>query len=175
MGGNPAREAGKPNRTLEASLNRGDWLPIKFDEASRHKFSRFPAPLQAECDTDTAITAALAQRFPASKLFVERAVASGAHLDLSDAEAAIVAEICRSMALAIELAARRAGVYGLQQTAALLNQRLTLLRVGGRTAPPRQKTLQATLDWSYERLYEQSRLQERSCSPGMMLWRLREC
>jgi predicted ATPase/DNA-binding winged helix-turn-helix (wHTH) protein len=110
------------------------------------------------CPPDNAaITAALAQRFPASKLFVERAVASGARLDLSDAEAAIVAEICRKldgMALAIELAARRVGVYGLQQTAALLNQRLTLLWVGGRTAPPRQKTLQATLDWSYERLSE---------------------
>ena len=39
--------------------------------------------------------------------------------------------------------------YGLHQTAALLDHRLTLLWVGPRTAPPRQKTLQATLDWSY--------------------------
>jgi predicted ATPase len=37
----------------------------------------------------------------------------------------------------------------LQQTAALLDQRLTLLWVGPRNAPARQKTLQATLDWSY--------------------------
>src|ERR1700694_3739717 len=51
--------------------------------------------------------------------------------------------------LAIELAARRVESYGLQQTAALLDQRLTLLWVGPRTAPARQKTLQATLDWSY--------------------------
>ena len=45
-------------------------------------------------------------------------------------------------------AARRVEAYGLQQTAALLDQRLTLLWLGPRTAPPRQKTLQATLDWS---------------------------
>ena len=61
-------------------------------------------------------------------------------------------DICRKLdgvALAIELAARRVEAYGLQQTAALLDQRLTLLWLGPRTAPPRQKTLQATLDWSY--------------------------
>ena len=110
---------------------------------------------------DTGITAAVAQTFAAPKLFVERAAASGAHLDLSDAEAAIVVGICRKLdgvALAIELAARRVEAYGLQQTAALLDQRLTLLWVGPRTAPPRQKTLQATLDWSYGLLSEQERV-----------------
>jgi predicted ATPase/DNA-binding winged helix-turn-helix (wHTH) protein len=110
---------------------------------------------------DTGITAAVAQTFAAPKLFVERAAASGAHLDLSDAEAAIVVGICRKLdgvALAIELAARRVEAYGLQQTAALLDQRLTLLWVGPRSAPPRQKTLQATLDWSYGLLSEQERV-----------------
>ena len=62
------------------------------------------------------------------------------------------------MALAIELAARRVEAYGLQQTAALLDQRLTLLWLGPRTAPPRQKTLQATLDWSYGLLSEVERV-----------------
>jgi predicted ATPase/DNA-binding winged helix-turn-helix (wHTH) protein len=107
------------------------------------------------------LTAAVAQTFPAPKLFVERAVASGAQLDFSDAEAAIVVGICRKLdgvALAIELAARRVEAYGLHQTAALLDQRLTLLWVGPRTAPPRQKTLQATLDWSYGLLSELERL-----------------
>ena len=106
------------------------------------------------------LTAAVAQTFPAPKLFVERAVASGARLDFSDAEAAIVVGICRKLdgvALAIELAARRVEAYGLQQTAALLDQRLTLLWLGPRTAPPRQKTLQATLDWSYGLLSELER------------------
>jgi predicted ATPase len=109
---------------------------------------------------DAGLTAALAQTFSAPKLFVERAVASGAHLDFSDAEAAIVVSICRKLdgvALAIELAARRVEAYGLHQTAALLDQRLTLLWVGPRTAPPRQKTLHATLDWSYGLLSETER------------------
>ena len=110
---------------------------------------------------DPQLTAAALQKFPATQLFVERAVASGARLDFNDADAAIVASICRKLdgvALAIELAARRVESYGLQQTAALLDQRLTLLWLGPRTAPPRQKTLQATLDWSYGLLSELERV-----------------
>lgn len=107
------------------------------------------------------LTAAHAQTFPAPQLFIERAVASGARLDLSDAEAAVVVSICRKLdgvALAIELAARRVEAYGLEQTAALLDQRLTRQWPGPRTAPPRQKTLQATLDWSYGLLSEIERV-----------------
>ncbi|MDR3485659.1 MAG: winged helix-turn-helix domain-containing protein [Bradyrhizobium sp.] len=110
---------------------------------------------------DPALTAAVVRTFPATQLFVERAVASGARLDVSDAEAPIVASICRKLdgvALAIELAARRVESYGLRQTAALLDQRLTLLWLGTRTAPPRQKTLQATLDWSFGLLTELERV-----------------
>lgn len=61
------------------------------------------------------------------------------------------------MALAIELAAGRVEAYGLQQTAALLDQRLTLLWPGQRTAPPRQRTLHATLDWSFRLLSDLER------------------
>ncbi len=85
---------------------------------------------------------------------MERAGASGAPPSPTDADAATVAEICRKLdgvALAIELAAGRVAAYGLQQTASLLDQHLTLLWPGQRTAPPRQRTLQATLDWSYGR------------------------
>jgi predicted ATPase/DNA-binding winged helix-turn-helix (wHTH) protein len=90
--------------------------------------------------------------YPATKLFVERAVASGATLELNDEDARVVGSICRKldgMALALELAARRVESYGLHQTARLLDQHLTLGWAGSRTAPPRQKTLQATLDWSF--------------------------
>src|ERR1700730_1281575 len=107
------------------------------------------------------LTAAAVQQFPATQLFVERAVASGAHLSVSDLEAPIVADICRKLdgvALAIELAARGVETYGLQQTAALLAQRLTLLWQGSRTAPPRHKTLHAALDWSYGLLSELERV-----------------
>jgi predicted ATPase/DNA-binding winged helix-turn-helix (wHTH) protein len=110
---------------------------------------------------DPEITAAFARTFPALQLFVERAAASGTRLDLTDADTAIVVSICRKLdgvALAIELAARRVEAYGLQQTAALLDQRLTLLWLGPRTAPPRQRTLHATLDWSYGLLSEWERV-----------------
>jgi predicted ATPase/DNA-binding winged helix-turn-helix (wHTH) protein len=115
-----------------------------------------------DCPPDyPGITAAAAQTFPATQLFFERAAASGARLEFSDTEAAIVASICRRLdgvPLAIELAARRVEAYGLEQTAALLDQRLTLLWLGMRSAPARQKTLQATLDWSYGLLSEVERL-----------------
>jgi predicted ATPase/DNA-binding winged helix-turn-helix (wHTH) protein len=110
---------------------------------------------------DPGLTAAFARTFPATQLFVERAVAGGVRLDFGDAEVAIVVSICRKLdgvALAIELAARRVEAYGLQQTAALLDQHLTLLWLGPRTAPARQKTLQATLDWSYGLLSEPERV-----------------
>jgi predicted ATPase/DNA-binding winged helix-turn-helix (wHTH) protein len=106
------------------------------------------------------LTAAAAQAFPATQLFVERAEAGGASLRFDDADTAIIGGICRKLdgvALAIELAASRIEAHGLQETAALLDQRLTLLWLGPRSSPPRQKTLQATLDWSYGLLSEMER------------------
>jgi predicted ATPase/DNA-binding winged helix-turn-helix (wHTH) protein len=110
---------------------------------------------------DPALTASVARTFPAIQVFMERAAAGGARLDFDDADASIVADICRKLdgvALAIELAAGRVGAYGLQQTATLLDQRLTLLWPGQRTAPARQKTLHATLEWSYALLSDIERM-----------------
>lgn len=110
---------------------------------------------------ETAPTAETIRKFPATQLFLERAVASGARLDITDADAPIVVDICRKLdgvPLAIELTARRVESHGIQQTAALLDQHLTLLWPGSRMAPPRQKTLQATLNWSYSLLSDVERL-----------------
>jgi predicted ATPase/DNA-binding winged helix-turn-helix (wHTH) protein len=110
---------------------------------------------------DATLTADTTLGFPAARLFVERATANGARLDLGDANAAIVAGICRKldgMALAIELAAGRVAAYGLGQIAALLDERFTLLWPGRRSAPARQKTLRATLDWSYGLLSDVERV-----------------
>ena len=106
------------------------------------------------------LTAAAVQTFPAAQLFLERAAASGSRMLFGDAEAAIVADICRKLdgvALAIELAAGRVEAYGLKRTAALLDERLTLLWPGKRSAPARQRTLHATLEWSYGLLSELER------------------
>jgi predicted ATPase/DNA-binding winged helix-turn-helix (wHTH) protein len=104
--------------------------------------------------------AAEALGFSAVQLFVDRAQASDAGFALTDAEAPVVAEICRrldGMALAIELAASRVHAYGVRHTALLLNGQIELRWQGRRTAPPRHQTLNATLDWSYELLPEAER------------------
>ena len=106
-------------------------------------------------------TVASVQAFPAAELFLQCTMASGAQLQADDSDAAIVAEICRKVdgvPLAIELAAGRIEAYGLRRTAELLDQRLTLQWPGQRTAPVRQRTLQATLAWSYGLLGERERL-----------------
>jgi predicted ATPase/DNA-binding winged helix-turn-helix (wHTH) protein len=103
------------------------------------------------------LTAEAALTFPAIQLFVEHVTASGFPLELTDADAATAADICRKLggvALAIELAAGRVQAYGLRQTALLLDRHFSLQWSGQRNAPPRQKTLQATLDWSYGLLSE---------------------
>lgn len=109
----------------------------------------------------TALTADTVRQFPAIELFIERALANGAQLSITDTEAPLVANICRKLdgvALAIELAARRVESHGLQQISALLDERLARSWQGSRTAPQRQKTLQATLDWSYGLLSDQERM-----------------
>jgi predicted ATPase len=105
-------------------------------------------------------TAEEASAFAAVRLFIERATASQARFAFSDADAPVVADICRKLdgiALAIELAAGRVSAYGIRGVATLLNQRLGLLWGGRRTALPRHRTLAATLDWSYDLLHELER------------------
>jgi predicted ATPase/DNA-binding winged helix-turn-helix (wHTH) protein len=107
------------------------------------------------------ITADEAMSFSAIQLFVERATASADGFRLTDADAPVVAEICRRLdgiALAIELAAGRIDVLGLQGLAARLDDRFRLLTRGRRTALPRHQTLGATLDWSYELLSDSERV-----------------
>src|SRR5262249_21720940 len=75
-------------------------------------------------------------------------------------EAESVAAICRRLdgiALAIELAAARVEALSPAEILERLQARFTLLTRGVRTAPPRQKTLRALIDWSYELLGEDER------------------
>ncbi|MET3995677.1 putative ATPase/DNA-binding winged helix-turn-helix (wHTH) protein [Bradyrhizobium sp. JR7.2] len=98
--------------------------------------------------------------YPAAQLFIDRAAAAGHRGDITDEDADVLAEICGKLdgiALAIELAAVRVGVYGLREMAALLDSRLKLEWRGRRTAPPRQQTLGATLDWSFGLIGESER------------------
>ena len=104
---------------------------------------------------DSSMKAADVSPYPAVKLFMERAAAAGGRFELTDENAHTVAGICGRLdgiALAIELAAARAGSYGVLATAELLNKNLGLDWHGRRTALPRHQTLRALLDWSYELL-----------------------
>jgi predicted ATPase len=102
-------------------------------------------------------TAAQAVEHSAIQLFVERAASALGRFSLTDDTAPIVAEICRRLdgiPLAIELAAPRLKVLEPKALLARLNDQLHLLTAGSRTAPPRQRTLRAAIEWSYALLSE---------------------
>ncbi|MEH2543527.1 putative ATPase/DNA-binding winged helix-turn-helix (wHTH) protein [Bradyrhizobium sp. AZCC 2262] len=115
-----------------------------------------------DCPPDRpGLTASEAIAYPAVRLFAERVSARRGEFSLRDDEAAMVAEICRKLdgiALAIELAAGRAAIFGVGNTVARLGSRLDLLKFGRRTANPRHQTLIATLDWSHDYLSEIERV-----------------
>lgn len=90
---------------------------------------------------------------PAVSFFVQHAKASGPTCEFNATNAKIACQICRRLdgiALAIELAAMRAGMHGIYETADLLESHLQLEWKGRRTASRRHQTLYAMLDWSHE-------------------------
>jgi predicted ATPase/predicted Ser/Thr protein kinase len=97
--------------------------------------------------------------FEGMRLFAERA-ASITPFVLTGANMVAVAEVCRRLdgiPLAIELAAARVSVLSVDQINVRLKDRFRLLTGGGRTAVARQRTLEATVDWSYDLLTEPER------------------
>ena len=100
-------------------------------------------------------------RYGAVRLFVSRAHAADPRYLAEGRVAAATAAICRRLdgiPLAIELAATRTVAFGVSGVAARLDDRFRLLTGGSRTALPRQQTMRATLDWSYELLSESERV-----------------
>ena len=105
----------------------------------------------SHCDAD----AATAMRSPAVALFVERAAAVDRSFTLTDDNAGAVVDICRRLdgiPLAIELAAARITILRPRQLRDRLDERFRLLVGGNRDALPRQRTLRALIDWSYDLL-----------------------
>lgn len=91
----------------------------------------------------------------AVQLFLQRAAAASADFDASAVDLDAVTGICRrldGLPLAIELAASRARVPSVDEIASRLDDRFRLLTGGSRTAMPRQRTLEATVAWSYDLL-----------------------
>jgi predicted ATPase/DNA-binding winged helix-turn-helix (wHTH) protein len=114
------------------------------------------APLSSP-QPSSRLTVAEAEAFPAVQLFVERVTAMVEDFALSDENAALVGDICRrldGLPLAIEFAAPRVEVLGVEGLAARLDDSLQLLGTRRRTAMPRQRTMRAVVDWSYGLLAE---------------------
>jgi predicted ATPase/DNA-binding winged helix-turn-helix (wHTH) protein len=115
-------------------------------------------PLSVPTEEDVEPDVILAQS--AVQLFIARLNSAEAAFSPDPANLLQVAAVCRRLdgiPLAIEFAAARAASLGLAQVAARLDDRFGLLTAGRRTALPRQQTLRATLDWSYELLSEWER------------------
>ena len=99
-------------------------------------------------------------RFDAARLFVERATTASPGFVPTADDIADIAAICACLdgiPLAIELAAARLRTLSLAQVAARLDDRLRLLVSGRRDVQPRQRTLRAAIEWSYDLLDEGER------------------
>jgi class 3 adenylate cyclase len=101
------------------------------------------------------VTADEIHDYEAIRLFEERARAAQPSFSVNDQNAPSVAQLCvrlDGIPLAIELAAARVKALSVEQIAARLDDRFRLLTGGSRTALPRQQTLRAMIDWSYDLL-----------------------
>jgi predicted ATPase/DNA-binding NarL/FixJ family response regulator len=97
----------------------------------------------------------------AVRLFLDRAAAVRPGFALTAQNAAAVAALCRTLdgiPLAIELAAARMRALSAEQISSRLDDRFRLLASGDRTAPVRQQTLRAAVDWSHDLLTESEQI-----------------
>lgn len=112
-------------------------------------------PPLAAPDAGATIAPATLGQIDAVRLFIDRATAVQPAFRVTDRNAAAVAAICRRLdgiPLALELAAARMRAMTVEAIAARLDDRFKLLVTGERTVLPRQRTLRALIDWSYDLL-----------------------
>jgi predicted ATPase/DNA-binding CsgD family transcriptional regulator/transcriptional regulator with XRE-family HTH domain len=128
--------------------------PLRLAGEARYRLAPLTVP-----DMDDLASAVRAE---AVGLFADRARSADAHFTLTSDTAPAVARLVRrldGMPLAIELAAARAEALGVAQLLDRLDDRFALLTGGDRLAPDRQRSLAATVGWSYQLLDEdQSRV-----------------
>ncbi len=121
----------------------------------------FKVPSLTVPSNDPDITASQLLTYSSGRLFVERATHANPSFELTDTNALPVAQICRRLdgiPLALELAAARIKSLAADQIAARLDDRFRLLTGGSRTVLPRQQTLRAAIDWSYNLLSSQEKI-----------------
>ena len=124
---------------------------------------------------DPAMPLAKIEEFSAIVLFKERALASTGNFALTSENYETVVQICQYLVgipLAIELAASRIKVLSVQQIAESLKRNYEVLASNSRQAPLRQRTLRATIDWSYNLLTPKEKLLFRRLSVFVGGWDL---
>ena len=116
---------------------------------------------------DPALSLEAALAYPALQLLASRAQASMDSFRLSKADLAAAVKLCHrvdGVPLALEFAATQVALLGVHGVVEQLNDRLRLLGSGRRTVLPRQRTLRALLDWSYDLLSPDERRVLRCCA-----------
>ena len=139
-----------PNLALLATSRE----PLGIDGEQLYRIPSMATP--SDGDDARAIQASEAVR-----LFADRAAAQGVQLAWDEPAAELIGRICRRLdgiPLAIELAAARLRVLPAAELEARLDERFALLTGGSRAALPRQQTLRAMVDWSWELLNPDERM-----------------
>jgi predicted ATPase/class 3 adenylate cyclase/Tfp pilus assembly protein PilF len=123
--------------------------------------SAYRVPSMSVPDSKQAQTPEGLSRYESVRLFIERAKAAKSDFTVTPQNATSLASVCQRLdgvPLAIELAAARVRAMPLEQIEVRLDNRFRLLTGGSRTALPRQQTLRALIDWSYDLLNDQEKI-----------------
>ena len=135
----------------------------------------YPVPSLSLPDMRNLPIAEQLSQYEAVRLFIDRACLISPHFVVDRDNAPFIAQICHRLdgiPLAIELAAARVKVLTVEQISSRLDDRFRLLTGGARTALPRQQTLRALIDWSYDLLSENEQLLLRRLSVFTGSWTL---
>jgi predicted ATPase/DNA-binding winged helix-turn-helix (wHTH) protein len=135
---------GRASRVLATSRE-----PLRVEGESTYRLGPLELPDTEFCSAEAV------SKTPAVRLLLARLAASGGAVLSSDASVGAARAICLALdglPLAIEMAAVRAAGVGFDWVVAHLDQPMPWLAHGSRTAPKRQRSMQASLDWSFEAL-----------------------
>jgi len=121
----------------------------------------YPVPSLSLPDPKHLPTIEQLSQYESVRLFIDRTLLVAPHFVVDKDNAPFIAQICYRLdgiPLAIELAASRVKLLSVEQIASRLDDAFRLLTGGSRTALPRQQTLRALIDWSYNLLSEHEKI-----------------
>lgn len=128
--------------------------PLRVRNERELKIPSLPVPADYGADLQSL------SQYAAVTLFIQRARGVRPDFEVTDQNAAAVAEICDrldGLPLAIELATARLRILSPESLLARMSSRFDVLRGGGRDLPERHRTLRTTIDWSHDLLDEPAR------------------